>query len=132
MHFSSNIKYLRTKKGLTQAGLAKELEKTSAAVSDYEKGKSLPPLDVAYRISRFFNVTIDDLVNKDLRKEELLQKEGLGEDRASRLQAEFDNLQKLLHTQERLTTLQEQRLRELEREIREHAPALAKRLELDE
>ena len=132
MYISSNIKYLRTKKGLTQAGLAKELEKTSAAVSDYEKGKSLPPLDVAHRISRFFHVTIDDLVNKDLQKEELLQEEGLGQDRASSLQAEFNSLQKLLHTQERLTNLQEQRLRELEREIREHAPALAKRLGLDE
>jgi len=132
MHIADNIKFLRKRVGLTQNELAVKIGKVPVTISDYEKGKSLPPLDVAHRISRFFNVTIDDLVNKDLRKEELLQEEGLGEDRASRLQAEFDSLQKLLHTQERLTTLQEQRLRELEREIREHAPALAKRLELGE
>jgi transcriptional regulator with XRE-family HTH domain len=131
MYLSSNIKYLRTKKGLTQIELAKELEKTSAAISDYEKGKSIPPMDVAFRISRFFEVSIDDLVNKNLRKEDILTQEGIMPYSEATYQAKYEQLLKQLQTKERLTELLEHRLAELEREIREQAPGLAKRLGLE-
>ena len=131
MHIASNIKYLRTRNGLTQAELANELEKTSAAISDYEKGKSIPPLDVAYRICEFFQIKIDDLVRKDLRKEHILTEEGIQPDKESQYHTEYEQLKKQLQTQERLTQLQDQRLAELEREIREQAPELARRLGLD-
>ena len=132
MHIASNIKYLRSRKGLTQADLAAELEKTSAAISDYEKGKSIPPLDVAYRICRFFNVTIDELVQRDLRKDDILAQEGINPYPESDYQHKYEQTLQQLRTLERLSKLQEQRLAELEREIREHAPALAKRLGLEE
>jgi DNA-binding XRE family transcriptional regulator len=131
MHIASNIKYLRTRNGLTQAELANELEKTSAAISDYEKGKSIPPLDVAYRICEFFQIKIDDLVRKDLRKEHILTEEGIQPGKESQYHTEYEQLKKQLQTQERLTQLQDQRLAELEREIREQAPELARRLGLD-
>ncbi len=130
MFIASNIKYLRAQKGLTQSQLAKKLEKTSAAVSDYEKGKSIPPLDVVYRMCEFFEVNIDHLVRTDLQKEDILSKEGLSNSSPSKLKSDYKKLQQDLQTLQRLARLQDQRLAELEREIREHAPELARRLGL--
>ncbi len=127
MHVAANVKHLRNKRGLTQSGLAKELEKTTAAISDYEKGKATPPLEVALRISRFFKVTLDDLVGKDLRREDMLIQEG----RQTHYRTDLEQTRKQLETQERVNQLLEQRLAELEREIREQAPELAARLGLD-
>lgn len=131
MHLASNIRFLRTRRGLTQTDLAGELEKTSAAISDYEKGKSVPPLEVALRISQFFQVSIDDLVKKDLRREDILSTSGIAFEPASDYQSQYEQVRKQLQTQERMTQLLEQRLTELEREIREQAPALARRLGLE-
>lgn len=130
MYLASNVKYLRTKLGLTQSELAKELEKTSAAISDYEKGKSFPPLEVAMRITQFFKVKIDDLVSKDLRREDMLTMEGITPYTKTNYQYQYDQAVKQLHLQERLNQLMEHRLTELEREIKEHAPELGKRLGL--
>ncbi len=130
MFIASNIRYLRTKRGLTQMELARELEKTSAAVSDYEKAKSIPPLDVTYRICTFFEVKIDDLVRKDLRKEDYIIREGLRPYPDDAYQARYEQATKELQRLERISQLQELRLAELEREIKEHAPELAARLGL--
>ena len=131
MYIASNVKYLRTKNGLTQTELAKALEKTSAAISDYEKGKATPPLDVAFRIAHFFKIKIDDLVGKDLPKEDILAREGITSYSEAHFQAKYEGLLKELQILQRLTKLQDQRLAELEREIREHAPELARRLRIE-
>lgn len=88
-------------------------------------------MNVAYRICEFFQIKIDDLVRKDLRKEHILTEEGIQPDKESQYRTEYEQLKKQLQTQERLTQLQDQRLAELEREIREQAPELARRLGLD-
>lgn len=69
MYLSSNIRILRKKQRLTQEDLAGELGKTKATVSDYEKGKSLPPLDMLLKMCDIFRINLDVLVNKDLQLE---------------------------------------------------------------
>lgn len=69
MYLSGNIRILRKKLGLTQENLAQKLGKTKATVSDYEKGKSLPPLDMLLMMCEIFQANLDNLVNKDLQSE---------------------------------------------------------------
>lgn len=130
MLIAENIKHLRTSKGWKQSELAEQLGKTNTAISDYEKGKAQPPLDVVQQLSQIFNVSVDDLINKDLRRADLLQAEGIAVDTESSYRARYEDLKKRLSVQEQLTELQGQRLKDLEREIREHAPELARRLGL--
>jgi len=132
MYISSNLKYLRGKRGLTQANLARTLEKTSAAISDYEKGKSTPPLGVALRICALFNIALDDFARKDIQKEDILEQEGILLDKDAAYESRFGGSRKHVQAMEQLNKLMGQRLAELEREIREHAPALALRLGLEE
>jgi transcriptional regulator with XRE-family HTH domain len=132
MHLATNIRYLRTERGLKQINLAKALGKTSAAVSDYEKGKVLPPLDVISQICAYFNVGLDDLVNQNLRKVDILSDAGILQDPGTDYQSRYETARERMELLERLNQLQEQRLIELEREIRENAPDLATRLGLNE
>ncbi len=65
---ASNIKYLRILNNKTQAELAKACNKKNTAVSNWEKGIREPSaIDLAI-ISNFFNVSIDDLMLKNLRE----------------------------------------------------------------
>lgn len=131
MYVASNLKYLRARKGWKQSDLARHLGKTSAAISEYEKGKSLPPLDVAYKIGQIFDVTVDDLFGNDLHRAEILREADINIETPHPYRARYEKLQEQFRIQKRLTRLQEQRLAELEREIREHAPELAERLGLE-
>lgn len=67
---SSNIKFLRIKKNITQKKIANECNKTEAAVSYWENGTREPnAVDIGI-LSNLFNVSVDDLILKDLRLEE--------------------------------------------------------------
>lgn len=66
---STNIKHLRKTNNKTQKELATFCGKRDTAISNWEKGIREPnAIDLA-NISTFFNIPIDDLVLKDLRKE---------------------------------------------------------------
>ena len=52
--FGSNLKYYRTKKGLTQKELAEEIGYTEKSVSKWEKGKGLPTAEMLIRLSELF------------------------------------------------------------------------------
>ncbi|MDL2310981.1 helix-turn-helix domain-containing protein [Peptostreptococcaceae bacterium OttesenSCG-928-C18] len=55
------LKQLRNKKNLTQKDLAKELNITKAAISNYERGRRKPEYETLKKISDFFGVDIDYL-----------------------------------------------------------------------
>lgn len=124
MHIATNIRYLRKQAGLTQEELSKKIEKTSITISDYEKGKSTPPIEVATKFCEIFNVDLNQLVTKNIEKENWLKERALSSPEAG--VADINELETL----RRINLLQEQRLAELEREIRERAPELARRLGL--
>lgn len=62
MNFSENIRSIREGKKLSQADFAQELNITRQSVSKWETGKSFPDIDMLKKISRLYNISIDDLV----------------------------------------------------------------------
>ena len=65
MEFNEKLQELRKNKGLTQEELAEFLFVSRAAVSKWESGRGYPSIDSLKDISRFFSVSIDDLLSGD-------------------------------------------------------------------
>lgn len=57
----NNIKVLRAIKGITQEDLAKALGVSRQTINAIEKGKYNPSLDLAFKISAYFETTIEDI-----------------------------------------------------------------------
>ena len=70
--FSSKLRELRAKKGLSQAELAKRLGVTQQAVGRWERDKNLPDNDVLKKISVMFNVSIDYLLDNQIHQKDPL------------------------------------------------------------
>lgn len=68
---SSNIRFLRQLKGLSQEQLADDLKITRSRVGGYEEARNEPPIDLLIRISEYFHIAIDALVRGDLKKTNL-------------------------------------------------------------
>lgn len=67
IYIASNLKHLRIVNKKTQEDIAKLCDKKNTAISNWEKGIREPDsIDLA-KISNYFNVSIDDLMKKDLR-----------------------------------------------------------------
>lgn len=66
MFFNSNIKILRSHKNLTQQEAADKMKIKRSTLSGYENGFAQPNLEALAEFSRFFNITLEDLVKKDL------------------------------------------------------------------
>ncbi|MBL85148.1 MAG: XRE family transcriptional regulator [Winogradskyella sp.] len=64
----ANIKHLRSLKKLSQERFADDLGWTRSMVGSYEEGRSEPPIERLIDLSNYFNIPIDILVRKDLRK----------------------------------------------------------------
>ncbi|MDO8999822.1 MAG: XRE family transcriptional regulator [Bacteroidota bacterium] len=68
---SSNIRFLRQLKGLSQEQLADDLKVTRSRIGGYEEARNEPPIDLLIRISEYFHIAIDALVRGDLKKTNL-------------------------------------------------------------
>ncbi len=66
MFFSSNIKFLRRRKGLTQDDVADTLEMKRSTLSGYENAVAQPGFEALISMSKYFNVAIDTLIKVDL------------------------------------------------------------------
>ena len=62
---SANLALLRKQKGITQAELAEKLNYSDKAISRWEKGDTLPDLNVLYEICQFYGVTMNDLTSEE-------------------------------------------------------------------
>ena len=62
MEFNKKLQELRKSKGLTQEELAEALFVSRTAISKWESGRGYPNLDSLKQISRFFAVSIDELI----------------------------------------------------------------------
>lgn len=67
INFSIHLKKLRKDYGLTQEDLGNILNLTKGQISLYEKGVSLPKIDLVIRVSQYFNVPITQLVDAPIR-----------------------------------------------------------------
>jgi len=64
----ANIKHLRALKKLSQEHFADDLGWSRSMVGSYEEGRSEPPIERLIDLSNYFDIPIDILVRKDLRK----------------------------------------------------------------
>lgn len=62
-----NLLRLRKEKKLTQLELAEKFNYSDKSISKWEKGESLPNIEVLYDLAKFYEVSLDDLVkNTDI------------------------------------------------------------------
>ena len=76
MHFASNIKFLRKRRGRTQDDVAVALNLKRSTLSGYENGVAQPGIEILVSFSRYFNMSIDTLLKIDMTK---LSESQLGE-----------------------------------------------------
>ena len=63
MEFHEKLQELRKSRGLTQEELSEILYVSRTAISKWESGRGYPSIDSLKEISKFFSVTIDDLLS---------------------------------------------------------------------
>jgi putative transcriptional regulator len=61
----SPVREQRTRRKISQAGLAKSLGVSRQPVILIENGRYLPSLPLAFTIARFFGLTVDDMFGKE-------------------------------------------------------------------
>ena len=65
MEFNEKLQELRKSSGLTQEELAEALYVSRTAVSKWESGRGMPSIESLKAISKFFAVTLDDLLSSE-------------------------------------------------------------------
>ena len=65
MEFHEKLQGLRKKRGLTQEELAEILFVSRTAVSKWESGRGMPSIDSLKAISKFFSISVDDLLSSE-------------------------------------------------------------------
>ena len=65
MEFNEKLQELRKSRGLTQEELAEALYVSRTAISKWESGRGYPSIDSLKEISKFFSVTIDELLSSE-------------------------------------------------------------------
>ena len=63
MEFNEKLQELRKQKGLTQEELAELLYVSRAAISKWESGRGFPNIESLKEISKFFSVSLDELLS---------------------------------------------------------------------
>ena len=69
-----NLTELRKQKGYTQISLAEKLNYSDKAISKWENGSSLPPIDILLERANLYGVTLDYLVKDSSQKDKKLLK----------------------------------------------------------
>lgn len=65
MEFHEKLQELRKNRGLTQEELAEALYVSRTAISKWESGRGMPSIESLKAISKFFAVTLDDLLSSE-------------------------------------------------------------------
>ena len=63
--FVKNLRYLMEKKGITQADICRDLNVSSATVSDWFTGKKYPRVDAMQRLADLFGVRFSTLTTEN-------------------------------------------------------------------
>ena len=67
---NKNVKFLRNSKALTQQELANMLSISKHALANFEGGQRNTSIEVLDKLHVIFNISLDDLIYKDLSKSE--------------------------------------------------------------
>lgn len=124
MYISKNLKYLRTQAAKSQEQVAEALGKKKIVISQYERGKSLPPAEVLVKLAQVFEVSLDDFILRDIEKE--------GTSAAPVKPTPQDEaLTALLARMEKQLADMEEHMEGLRQKIQERNPELARELGLE-
>ena len=63
-NIGDNLSALRKEKGLTQLALAEQFNYSDKSISKWEKGESLPSIEVLKKLADFYNVSLDYLTER--------------------------------------------------------------------
>lgn len=69
-YLNHNIKYLRKKSGMTQLELSEKLSISKGSLANIESGLKNTSIELLDKLRNLFNVSVDDLIYKDLSKEQ--------------------------------------------------------------
>ncbi len=74
LYIGENIKRLRRQRGITQETLAEHMHISTAAVSKWERGETLPDISMVIPLASYFGVSTDEILGLDAAKnEEIIQ-----------------------------------------------------------
>lgn len=80
VYFSKNLRYLRKIKNLSQSKLAEELHINRNKIASYENKIAEPKLSLIPKIAKYFHISIENLLYKNLENHpQLSQKDSLAE-----------------------------------------------------
>lgn len=83
MYFGRNLRFLRRKNKLSQSDLAIFLKyKNFTTIQKWEDGTSFPKISNIIKLSEYFKVDLEDFLNIDLSKEEMIKVPIIGEVKA--------------------------------------------------
>lgn len=68
-YLNKNCRTLRKREKITIAKLAEELKISAQAITNFENGSKNCSIEVLDKLHNIFNISLDDLVYKDLSKE---------------------------------------------------------------
>lgn len=66
-YFSENLRYLREKEGISKSDLSKKINVNQSTLTRWENEEMGATIDNALDVANYFNVSMADLVGKDLR-----------------------------------------------------------------
>jgi len=70
-YIRENVRYLRRLKGLTQEELSDALNIKRSQLGAYEEGRAKPNYEVLVNMAKFFSITLDALITKNLEKSKI-------------------------------------------------------------
>lgn len=111
-YFPDNLKFLRTQKGMTQDELAQKMDKDYSTIGKWELGQRNPIMSDIIKLSDIFNVSVQNLVEKDLR----IKNENFDE-----LELLFDKHKNILTESDKtlIKTIIDQRRKKIDKELGE-------------
>jgi transcriptional regulator with XRE-family HTH domain len=71
-YLAKNLTYCRRRFDITQTQLALQLKRGQTTIAGWEKNVSEPNIEGLQKISEFFGISIDHLINNDLEKGNLI------------------------------------------------------------
>lgn len=114
-YIASNLKYLRNVNNKSLNDIAHVCDKTDVAIHYWENGTREPnAVDIA-KLSNFFNITVDDLLTKDLRLEN-----NTNNIRKQRYAVLYDKIKGLSDDDlDLIDSIVETRIKQIDKELRE-------------
>lgn len=113
-YFPENLKHLRIQSGMTQLDLAKKMDKDYSTIGKWELGQRNPIMADIIKLSDIFNISVQDLVEKDL----MYQKDNSSFDE---LEVLFDKHKDILTQDDKdyIKFIIEKRKKEIDKELAE-------------